>query len=502
MQNNSNIKKNRILFFAIIFLVFGMALGIWFNSQQTVAEKPIDLRIAPETLSASFVDVAKKVEPAVVSIETKSKVAGISVKGTEAEQEVPDFLKRQQNRPNYVVGSGFIIEKEGLILTNAHVIEDSARILVKLQNGEEYLAQIIGADEETDIAILKINAGKDLPMVKLGDSEKTQIGDWVLAIGSPFGLAQTVTAGIISQTQRETPFSAFQKFIQTDAAINRGNSGGPLVNMNGEVIGVNSQIATSTGDYNGISFALPSNDVKYVLQQILTNGKVRRGYLGVGLDSIKPELAKVYEIPETKGAIITGILDKESPSGKAGLQNNDVIINFNNQPVLGSQDLITKVALTEPEKEVQIVFYREINNKLEKQTTTIKLGERPSNNKIYDNDVPRRLNPNETKPFGLTLTELTPVLATTYKLDGQKGLLIKGIDASSFISDLRNGNGTQSIKENDLIQKINRQNVSDLKTFNEIFNKLKTGDAVVLHLSSYNRQTQKIQTKIVSFTVQ
>ncbi len=506
MQNNFNYNKTWLFGFIFSSLFFAIGLGIWFGGKTIVAEKPIDLAIAPETLSASFSDVAKKVESAVVNIDTKGKVAEIAVKGEQAEEnsELLEFLRKQQSRPNYAVGSGFIVDKTGLILTNSHVVEESSRISVRLQSGEEYVAKIVGVDEETDLAVLKINTGKDLPTVKLGDSNAAQVGDWVLAIGSPFGLAQTVTAGIISQTQRETPLSNFQKFIQTDAAINRGNSGGPLVNMNGEVIGINSQIATSTGDYNGIGFALPSNDASYVLQQILANGKVRRGFLGVGLDSIKPEFAKVYGIAETKAAIITNILDKESPAAKAGLQNSDVIIQFNGQTITSSQDLITKVALTEPNKEVPVVFYREINNKLEKQTTTIKLAERPSNNKIYDIDTPKKLVSSDNKPnvLGLNLVELTSTLATTNKLDGQKGLLIKGIDQTSFISDVRNPNGSIALRENDLIQRINLQTVTDLKTFNEATSKFKIGDAVVLHIANYNRQSSKIQTKIVSFTIQ
>jgi serine protease Do len=502
MRIFSEIKPKLLLFFTLIGLAFGVFFGVWLVGKSSFAEKPIDYSLAPETLSASFTEVAKRIEPAVVNIEAKKKGDEILIRGNNNQDELSDSLRRQQNRPNYEIGSGFVVEKDGLIITNFHVIEDSVKIFVKLQNGEEYIAKIVGTDKETDLAILKINAGKDLPMAKFGDSESVQIGDWVLAIGSPFGLAQTVTAGIISQTKRETPSSNFQKFIQTDAAVNRGNSGGPLVNMRSEVIGVNSQIATITGDYNGISFALPSNDAKYVLQEILANGKVRRGYLGVNSDSIKPEFSKVYGIPETKGAMITNVADKESPAGKAGLQINDVIISLNNQAILGSQDLIAKVALTEPEKDVPIIFYREINGKFIKQTTTAKLAERPSDNRIYDVDPPRKLNPSEYKPFGLSLIELTQTVAKNTNFEGQKGLLIKAIDTNSFIADVRNEDGSLAIRENDLIQRINLKPISDLKTFNEIAEKLKVGDAVVLHLASYNRKTQKIQTKIVSFTVQ
>ena len=332
----------------------------------------------------------------------------------------------------------------------------------------------------------------------------------MLAIGSPFGLAQTVTAGIISQTKRETPYaSIFQKFIQTDAAINRGNSGGPLVNMKGEVVGINSQIATSTGDYNGIGFALPSNEAAFVYQQILAKGKVRRGYLGVELDSVKPEFAKIYELTEAKGAIVSNVLDKESPAGKAGLQTNDVIVEYNGEKVGGSQDLRLKIALTEPNTEVNLTYLREANNKLERLTTVAKIGERLSNSKtpiIGGDDTPKKLplNPNEPKmmPLGLTLQELTLPLATSNKLEGQKGLLIKEIDPASFIADVKDKSGRDAINEGDLIQRINRLTVTDLKSFNEVVAKLKTGDAVVMHIASYNPRYKAVQQRIVQFTVQ
>jgi len=260
------------LIFACVFLAAGADVSL---AQIATAETPKPSAITPEMLSASFAEVSKRVEAAVVNIDTKGKVpADVTLKGEKPGGNSGDDLmelyrRMMPRRPSSAVGSGFIVDKAGYILTNEHVIDEASRIIVSLQSGEEYTAKVIGIDKETDLAVLKIEAGRDLPFIKLGDSDRARIGDWVLAIGSPFGLAQTVTAGIISQTKRETPYaSQFQKFIQTDAAINRGNSGGPLVNMDGEVIGINSQIATSTGDYNGIGFALPSNEAANVYRQI------------------------------------------------------------------------------------------------------------------------------------------------------------------------------------------------------------------------------------------
>lgn len=499
----------------VICLSVGIAIGFLISGSKTSANEPKNFN-APEAMSMSFAEVAKRVEPAVVNIDTKSKVpdqiTSKSDKPGNTQDDILEYFKRQARKPSYSVGSGFIVDKSGYILTNAHVVDDAAKITVKLQNGEEYQAKIIGVDdgEGTDLAVLKIDAGKDLPSVKLADSDTAQVGDWVLAIGSPFGLEQTVTAGIISKTNRETVSTTpFQKFIQTDAAINRGNSGGPLVNMNGEIIGVNSQIATSTGDYNGIGFALPSNQVAYVYQQILANGKVRRGYLGVSLDSVKPEFGKVYEMPDLKGAVITEIRGKEGQAAKAGLQTNDVITEFNGQPIEGHSDLISKIASSEPGKEVKLTYLREVNNKLEKQVATIVLGERPSSTRssLPGDDTPKKLGEPQMKPaedqkLGLKVEEFTADLAKTNNLEGQKGVIIKEIDPASFIADVKSTNDRRSINEGDVIQRINRIPVTDLKSFNEIVSKLKVGDPVVLHIVNYSRSARGAVPRIVTFTVQ
>ena len=506
-------RKMRVGFtnFIYLFLVFGMSATVSSAQTNVVADKTRDTIISPERLSASFAEVARRVEPAVVNIDTKGKVPDVTLKNdrsSEDTEDIMEFFRRQlPRRPAYAVGSGFIVDKAGYILTNYHVIEDASRVTVRLQSGEEYVAKIIGVDDQTDLAVLKIEAGRDLPFINFGNSDASQVGDWVLAIGSPFGLAQTVTAGIISQTKRETPYaSQFQKFIQTDAAINRGNSGGPLVNMNSEVIGINSQIATSTGDYNGIGFALPSNEAANVYRQILQIGKVRRGYLGVNLESVKAEFAKVYGLPEVKGAIITNIGDKQSAAANAGLQTGDIILEFNGAKITNAPDLIQKVASTEPDRQVNIVFYRENGNRLERKTVVIKLDERPSNNVFAGDETPKKLSVDGQKkpiePLGLTLAELTPPLAAVYKLEGEKGVIIKNINPASFIADVKNSSGTDALNEGDLIQRVNRVPVTNVKSFNDVVSKLKIGDAVVLQILNFNRQTRSPQLRIVQFTIQ
>ncbi len=474
----------------------------------TVAET----RAQPDRSPKSFSEIAKMVEPAVVSIDTKGKTPQVA-----AREDLPpgdgsdimDFLRRQtqaQRRPVRAVGSGFLVDKSGYIVTNAHVVESAIRITVTLDSGEEFYAKVVGSDDQTDIAILKIDAGRDLPFVKFGDSDKSEVGDWVLAIGSPFGLTKTVTAGIISQKQRETPYStSFQRFIQTDASINRGNSGGPLVNLEGEVIGVNSQIATSTGDSNGIGFALPSRVTEDVYGQIVKNGKVRRGYLGANLDSVKSEYASVYGLKDARGAIITAIRDKRSSAAIAGLRVGDVVVEFNNRPVESAIDLIAKVAGTEPDQTVSIKFLRENGTSIETRSVSIKLSERPPRRPDEEADE-RRVLPLDGKtavptPFGLTLDEVTPVLTKKYGLVDEKGLVVREINPASFISDVKDSFGTEALIEGDLIQKINRTAVTDLAAFNEIVKKLKAGDAVVLHVIGYLPRSSVRELKIVQFTV-
>lgn len=457
----------------------------------------------------NFAAVAKQVEPAVVSIDTKRTrnlpVARETPRPGE-NQELEELIRRQLQQPVFGVGSGFIVEKSGYIVTNRHVVAGSGRVIVRLDNGDEFDAKVLGTDLETDIAVLKIEAGRELPTLKFGDAGKVEIGEWVLAIGSPFGLAKTVTAGIISQKRRETPYtSPFQRFIQTDAAVNPGNSGGPLINLNGEVVGVNSQIATASGEFSGVAFALPSDTTEMVYKQIVANGRVRRGYLGAFLDSVKPEFAKVYGLTETKGAIIIDIRDKKSAAALAGLQAGDVVTEINGNKIESANDMISRIAATTPDQSISIVYYREVADKLERKELTLKLGERPSND-LPDNDTSGRRtlplgNPTPPKPFGLTLVEYTAAMGETYRFGAQKGLIVRSIDLANPIADVRNNQGNRALEEGDLIQRINRQTVTDVKTFTDIVSKLKPGDAVVMHLLTYVPQLDATQLKIVQFTV-
>ncbi|MFL6467862.1 MAG: Do family serine endopeptidase [Pyrinomonadaceae bacterium] len=486
-----------------------MCLGLSTYAQPTEPVRTTPTVSQAARLSDSFADVAKMVEPAVVNIDAKSKTAEATARNRTAPSESDDimeFFRRQlPRRPVYSVGSGFVIDRSGYILTNAHVIDNAAKIVVRLNSGEEFPATLMGTDEETDLAVLKIDAGRPLTALKLADSDKVRVGDWVLAVGSPFGLSRTVTAGIVSQIKRETPDgSPFQRFIQTDAAINRGNSGGPLVNLDGEVIGINSQIATTTGDYNGVGFALPSTEASAVAKQLIAGGKVKRGFLGVGLDSVRAEYAKVYGLGETRGAIVTDIRDASSAAAMAGIKSGDIIVEFDGRPITNAQDLITKVSATSPDNNVNLVYLRENGNSLDRKTASLKLGERPGRRSSAEMKTEQPTEPikDVAKPFGLTLVELTPQAAADYQVEGQSGLFVKEINPESHIAEVKSSTGTDALGEGDIIQRINREPVKDSKSFNDAVAKLKKGDPVVLHVISVDPRTKVGRMKIVQFTMQ
>ncbi len=501
-----------IVALAAVCVLAGIGIGAILAGRPAVAEEGSQLGArAPEVLSATFAEIARRVEPAVVNIDT-TQVAEVSENDNEdrtsrAQNPLYDMLRRPQARPTHGVGSGFIIDPKGYILTNHHVIEGANRITIGMLSGERYRAKVIGVDKETDLAVLKIDAPHDLPTMKFGDSNAAQVGDWVLAIGSPFGLEQTVTAGIISKKDRDSAqFQTFQRFLQTDAAINRGNSGGPLVNMHGEAIGVNSQIATLTGDYNGIGFALPSNEARFVTEQILTQGRVRRGFLGVMLESVRAEFARVYHLPDARGAVIADMQPTQpnemTPALKAGLQVNDVIVEFNGQPVQDSNDLIAKVAGTSVGQTVTLTILRDIEGKLDRRTVSATLIERPNFND-RGSDAPAKEKPDETKTntarLGLTLSELTAPMIEDKHLNGVKGLYVKEVDPNGLAADLPE---STRVTPGEVITRINRVPVTTLAEFQRVLDSLKPGDPVVLNLSRYERQRAGIVSRIVQFTYQ
>jgi serine protease Do len=505
---------------AVACLIAGIGIGAILSGRTIVAQNELQIARAPEALSASFAEIAKRVEPAVVNIETTQAQVETSEKDEDKEDQstnnpLLDMFRRQQRKPARGIGSGFIVSPKGYILTNYHVIEDAARISVILQSQEKYRGTVVGFDPETDVAVIKIDASKDLPTVTLGDSNAAQVGDWVLAMGSPFGLDQTVTAGIISKKERESPyFNVFQRFLQTDAAINRGNSGGPLVNMRGEVIGMNSQIATSTGDYNGIGFALPANETSFVYKQLVAQGKVKRGYLGITLESVHDEFAKVYGLPEAKGAIVTSVSATEggqqTPAAKVGIQPSDVIVEYEGTPVLNAQDLIQRVASTPVGQQVTIALMRDLNGKLDKRTVSVNLGERPPST-LRDWVEPTKPSTKTGDPrgnalhLGITLAELTPQLLADRHLTGVQGLYVKEIDPNGLIAEIRiQPSGAPALAEGDVLNRINRVPVNSLADFQRVLSGLKAGDPIVLNVTRLQRDARgdRLLPLIVQFTYQ
>jgi serine protease Do len=522
-QERTILRKLRVWIaaLAVACLVAGIGIGAMLSGRPTVAQTDLQIARAPEALSASFAEIARRVEPAVVNIETLQPSVEVSERDPEDKEDTSknnpllDMFRRQQRRPTRGVGSGFIVSPKGYILTNEHVIEDATRIIVGLQSGQKYRGEVVGVDPETDVAVIKIDA-QDLPTVTLGDSNAAQVGDWVLAMGSPFGLDQTVTAGIISKKERESPyFSNFQRFLQTDAAINRGNSGGPLVNMRGEVIGMNSQIATSTGDYNGIGFALPANETNFVYKQIISHGKVKRGYLGVTLESVHDEFAKVYGMGAAKGAIVTSVTPTENgqvtPAAKGGIQPNDIIVEFDGNPIANAQDLIQRVASTPVGQSATLVFLRDLDGKLEKHSISVVLSERPRlSGARVDPELPKT-TPKQSDPkgnalhLGITLAELTPQMAADRRLTGVRGLYIEEIDPNGLVAEVRvPPSGAPALSEGDVITRINRMSVNSLADFQRVLNGLKPGDPIVLNVITHQRdgRGERLIPRIVQFTYQ
>ncbi|MGS2723211.1 DegQ family serine endoprotease [Porticoccus sp. GXU_MW_L64] len=325
--------------------------------------------------SAELPDFTKLIEessPAVVKIEVEGKAASSS-----QQEQMEEMLRRffgQRGMPRQRLrrssGSGFVVSEDGYILTNNHVVENGDTITVRFSDREEFTAEIIGTDRETDLALLKIDA-KDLPTLEFGDSESLKVGEWVVAIGSPFGLDYSASVGIVSAIGRSLPDDNFVPFIQTDVAINPGNSGGPLFNLDGEVVGINSQIYTRSGGSNGISFSIPSHVATRVIEQLKDGGSVDRGYLGVGIEPVTAELAEAFGLKKAQGAIINSV-NEGTPAEKAGLEEEDVIISIDGKKVVTDRDVFHIVSNIAPGKEVDVVVIR--NGK--KKTIDVTVGSR------------------------------------------------------------------------------------------------------------------------------
>lgn len=376
-----------------------------------------------------FRQIVKENRDAVVNISTTQKVesGGAQVPEGLLEQLPPDspfreffkrFGERQQQRERSSLGSGFIMSQDGYILTNAHVIAEADQIVVKLADQREFDAEVVGFDKRSDVGLLRIDAG-NLPTLEIGDSAALEVGQWVLAIGSPFGLEHTATQGIVSALERSLPNDTYTPFIQTDVAVNPGNSGGPLFNGDGEVVGINAQIFSRTGGYMGLSFAVPINVAMEVAEQLRTEGRVRRGYLGVSIQPVDRGLAESFGLDKPAGALVSDVL-RDSPAQKAGLRAGDVILEFNGQRIREASDLPPVVGRTEVGSEAEVTVLREG----ERRTITVELAELPDDPGAGGDDSSGREG-SETS-LNLGVRELTGSERSELGLD-DRGLLVQRV---------------------------------------------------------------------------
>src|SRR6516164_6387108 len=456
----------------------------------------------PIPATNTFAGIVNRVEPAVVNIATTQVLERRQARKRrpqpyDQDDPMQDFFDRffdgRSDGPPQAdrsLGSGVIVDKRGYILTNNHVIEQATKIQVQL-NGEtmKYTAKLVGADEDTDLAVIKIDANKELSTAKLGNSDGVQVGDWVLAIGSPFGLQATVTAGIISAKDRSGIGQQFQRFLQTDAAINPGNSGGPLVDPPGQVIGINTAIITGSRGYEGVGFAMPSSTAISVYDQIVKNGRVTRGSIGVSFqEELGTNQITLKSLGAPYGVVIEGV-EPGSPAEKAGLKPGDVISAINGAPVKSGNDLVNPIATAPIGSKVKITYYRD---KQEKEATA-SVEDRTH---VFPNTAGRVSNtPDESAPaeFGLHVESLTPEKAQRVGVEGQKGVLVSEVEPASFADDIQFTSG-------DVISEVNGQPVASVDDYRKAVSKLKAGENVVFKVLRHS-PTDRVMTVFLAGVV-
>jgi len=472
----SSLRQNKtrsrcIVISTILILLFISPISVFAQEQDSIAT----LR----QMGKAFASIAEETSPAVVSLKSERTIT----REYPSMQDWPfgepfsdpfEFFfrrrsprQRQQPRqyrePRTASGSGFIISADGFVLTNNHMVEEAEKVEVELTDGRKFTAKIIGTDPDTDVAVIKIDA-KNLPYLELADSDTLEVGEWVLAIGNPLGLSHTVTAGIVSAKGRSGfNLAPLENFIQTDAAINFGNSGGPLINLDGKVVGINTAIAGSTGNI-GIGFAIPINMARHVYEQLIESGTVERGFLGVLPQDLEPEMAKAFGLKNGKGVLIPEVT-KDSAADKAGVKHNDIVLELNGEPVESADAFRNRIAMLKPGAKVKLVVWRDGRRK----TITVPLGKRPSTDELTG-DLPKET----VEELGFTVQDLTDELIERFGYEGQSGVVVSSVDSGSQAE-------RKGIAPGALIREVNQQKVRNTKEFNDAIKKAKKeGGAVLL----------------------
>ena len=437
------------------------------------------------SIPSSFADLAERLMPSVVNISTTQTVVTKSnpFPGFEFPPGSPfgDMFKEfgtPQERQSSALGSGFIIEEKGIVVTNNHVIDGAEDIVVQVNGEKKFNAKVIGADPLSDIAVLQLDTKEKFIPVKFGDSDKARIGDWVIAIGNPFGLGGTVTSGIISARNRSIGLSRYEDYIQTDASINSGNSGGPLFDMSGDVIGINTAILGRSGNV-GIGFSIPSNSAKIVIDQLIEFGETKRGWLGVRIQDVTKEIAEIENLDEPRGALVASVASG-SPSEKAGVKAGDIILEFNGERIQEMKELPIIVARTEVGKKVKVKIWRS----KKEITKTITLGrlETSEDFKVAEKNTP--LEEQKIESLKITVRELSKEDIKNRNLPNQtSGLVITQIDSNSPLSD--------SIEVNSIILEAQKKKIKNSKDLDKAVKKVLESNQKTILLVIYNSQNQR-----------
>ncbi|TNE68593.1 DegQ family serine endoprotease [bacterium] len=450
------------------------SLPVELTRSSTNTATAVDPTETLKNLNNALANIAEKANPAVVTIKSKQKVQYQRIDPFAQFFGMPNGGRQTEERVREGLGSGVIVSKDGYILTNNHVVDGADELLVGLLDSEtEYEAKVIGTDPQTDIAVLKVE-GDDFPTLGLGNSDELRVGEIVIAVGSPLdaGLAHTVTMGIVSARGRANlQLAEYEDFIQTDAAINPGNSGGALVNLNGELIGINTAIASRSGGYQGIGFSIPINMARTVMEQLIKYGKVTRGYIGVYMQDINSKMAQALDLKSSEGVIVAQV-EPNSPASRAGLKEGDVIKSFDGKKIKNSTELKNKVAATTPGAKAKIGVLRDGDNK----DLTIVLDEKGGSGVVSESTGSNSIS----DQLKFEYSTLNSELARQYQVkSGVEGVVITSIDARS--SAYRNG-----LREGDVILAVNKKKVDDVASFEKEVKKYKKGEAVIFRIIRQN----------------